>query len=356
MSNVSLPSVPGDADNREGWEPKAYRPIPFAAFRDEILALYAPPFRAKNTWLKLRQALRETGDLLPPDATTAELTPPLVSRFILARPEGSSPNTTAGLLSSLRAACAYAEAQGYLHRSPFRFRKTWIRTAPQTKTRHHGREEIARVLELLRGEKDRRIGWAGWRARRLYAMVATFAYTGIRKNEGLFLQVGDIDLAGRMLAIVPRERNRLKTERSAQPVPIPEPLAGILSEWLAHRLDAPTTAEGVPDEVAARPRGEACPWLFPNLRRSGPWVSGPSGQKPLDRVKAAGERAGVPGFTILSLRHSFATHAEHWGLSPAMLQRILRHTTVQTQKHYRHADPANIREAARRIDYGGPES
>lgn len=58
------------------------------------------------------------------------------------------------------------------------------------------------------------------------------------------------------------------------------------------------------------------------------------------------------GFTFLSLRHSFATHAEHWGLSPAMIQRILRHTSVRTQIGYRHADAANLRAAGGRIGFG----
>jgi integrase len=42
------------------------------------------------------------------------------------------------------------------------------------------------------------------------------------------------------------------------------------------------------------------------------------------------------------LRHSWATHAEARGLGELMVQRQLRHTTKRTQKHYRHADEANI--------------
>ena len=318
-----------------------FSPIPMARFRDEVLTLYTPPLRARNTFIKMRQTLAIACELTGPGATTAELTPALIARFIQSRPPDQSNNSTLSLLSSLRVACAYAQSQGYIKVSPFAFRKQWIKPAPTTKSRHHGREEIGRVLQLLRADVEHRTGWAGWRARRLYALAATVAYTGLRKNEALHLCVEDVDLAGRMLLIVERKGRSLKTAASAQPVPVPEPLAAVLADWLR-------------DEQRlwmARPDTE-CPWVFPNVTRTGPWTGGQPGAKPLDRLKAAGKRAGVEGFTFLSLRHSWATHAESWGLSPAMIQRVLRHTTVRTQWHYRHADMANLRGAVKNIDFG----
>ena len=72
-------------------------------------------------------------------------------------------------------------------------------------------------------------------------------------------------------------------------------------------------------------------WAFPATRGAVPWTSGKPGSKPLDRLKAAGLRAGVEGLTFLSLRHSWATHAESlWGFSEALIQRVLRHTTPRT--------------------------
>lgn len=330
-------------------------PIPFARFMSEVLELYQPPLRAKNTFIRMRQVLRLTAELLGLDATTLDLTPALIARFVGSRPPGESPNTTIGLLSALRAACSYGVSQGYLRSSPFAARKSWIRPAPTTREKHHTREEIARVLDLLRREAGERGGWSGWRARRLYVMACLYSYTGLRRSEGLYLQVEDLDLAGRMIWVVARDGRRLKTQASGQPVPMAEALVPVLEDWLAHRLDSPTTSPGVPDACAARPIRSDCPWVFPGVTRCGPWTGGSGGQQPIERLKAAGRRAGVEGFTFQSLRHSFATHAEHWGMSPLMLQRILRHTTQQTQKHYRHADSANMRAAVRGIDFGlGP--
>jgi len=342
-----------DAD---GWPTStAAQPIPLDRFRDEVLDLYRPPLRARKTFDKVRLVLDLVEPLAGPGATTADLTPALVARFVASRPAGESPNTTISLLNSLRAACTYAKSQGYVRASPFDFRRQWVRPSKPEGPRHHTREEIARVLELLRADVDARRGWPRWRARRLYALTALVAYTGMRRNEALHLHAGDVDLDGRMVAIVERDGGRLKTSAAAQPVPMPEALAPILADWLAHRLDAPTTGPDVPDAAAARPVCPDCPWLFPGVTRKGPWTGGPAGDKPLDRLRAAGERAGVEGLTFLSLRHSFATHAEFWGLGPAILQRILRHTTARTQWHYRHADADNLRAAVRRIEFGeGP--
>jgi hypothetical protein len=36
-----------------------------------------------------------------------------------------------------------------------------------------------------------------------------------------------------------------------------------------------------------------------------------------------------------------------------MIQRVLRHTNVRTQKHYRHADAQNLRGAVKGLGFGG---
>jgi integrase len=168
-------------------------------------------------------------------------------------------------------------------------------------------------------------------------------YTGLRANEAKQLHADDVDLPNRLIHLVERSGSRFKTEKSAQPVPIPEELAVILEAWLYRRMDSPE---------AGFPRPPECPYLFPNVTRRGCWTGGPIGHKPGDQVKAVGQRAGVKGFTLLSLRHSYATHSESWGLSPMMVQRVLRHTSLQTQMHYRHADEANMKQATKGIGFG----
>lgn len=344
--------LPRDLPGADGspWQ-HAAGPIPWDRFRAEVLALYEPPLRARATYTSMRHMLDVVSGLVGPEATTSTLSPSLIARLIATRPHGQSAYTTASLLSYLRAACGYAYSQQYIFANPFAFRKKWIRTpAPADRQRHHSLEDIARVIDLAREDVSRKLpgSWSQWRARRLLALVSVVAYTGLRRNEALHLRTEDIDLHGRMLLILPRAGSRLKTEGSAQPVPIPDALGHVLAEWIPH-LALP---EGHPDDPEVftprdNPSGRRdTGWLFPNAYRTGPWVGGSQGHKPLDQFKRLGKRAGVEGFTFLSLRHSWATHAESkWGFSEAFIQRVLRHTNRRTQRHYRHADPENLKAA-----------
>ena len=334
-------------------------PILFSAFRDELIALYQPPLRAKATMVKMRQTLDIVAELIGPAGTTAELTPTLVARYIASRPPRESPNTTVGMLRTLRTVCSFAAAQGYCRVSPFSLRKQWVRSAPANRERqkHHSAEDIGRVLELMRQDTVTKMpgSWSAWRARRLYALACTVAYTGMRKNEALRLRLEDLDIPNRMIIVVAREGNRLKTVSSAAPVPIPDRLAEILAAWLPYQAigDRPAVNPTGPSP-ASNPEGtKDASWLFTNSFQTGPWTGGSKGYRPLDRMKRLGERAGVEGFTFLSLRHSFASHAESlWGMSEAMIQRILRHTSPATQKFYRHADVPNLKAAVKGIGFG----
>ncbi|QDV34000.1 tyrosine-type recombinase/integrase [Tautonia plasticadhaerens] len=302
-------------------------------FQAELLSLYDAS-RARSTWVKMRQALREFGQE-PSVSTVRDLTPASIAGYRQrCGAEGRSPATTAGLLSYLRSASAYAVARGYLARSPFAAWRDWGTTSEPIgddeeeggRVRHHPLGSIARVLDHLSGHADT------WKGGRLYALVGTVAYTGLRRTEALTLKRRDVDLGGRVVHV--RRRRRLKRPSAAAPVPMPEALASILADWV--------------DRAGSD-------WLFPRVDRLGPWLNGSTASRPIGALKAAGEEAGVPGLTFASLRHSWATHAESaWGLSELVVQRVLRHTRPATQRHYRHADLSNLAAAVRSIDFTPP--
>jgi len=319
--------------------------IPFDRFRDELLRLYDPPHRAAAT----RRQIRSVLDLVTALGvkTTADLTSVMVARFIEARPPGQSPRTLQSYLRVLRGICNNAVINGYLRVSPFALRRVsqWLgRIGPPAEKKHYSRDEIRRVLSLMAADVEVTAGWSQWRARRLYALTATVAYCGLRASEALFLHAADIRLEARFIALTDRGRDggkRLKTEAAAAPVPIPEALVPILTDWLSHRLDHPSDFPIPP-----------CEWLFPTLNRKGPWTGGPPGTKPVQRLQAVAQRAGIEGMTLLSLRHSWATHAEYHGYGPALIQRVLRHTTEQTAAQwYRHADLPNLVERCAGFDF-----
>jgi integrase len=113
-------------------------------------------------------------------------------------------------------------------------------------------------------------------------------------------------------------------------LPIAWPLAEVLAGWLPHT---------------------GCEWLFPHKYRTGPWLNGSVNSKALDCVKQLGERAQVPGLTILALRHTVATLSPGWGWGELILQRVLRHSNRKTQRHYLHLDLPQLHDAAAKIRY-----
>ena len=280
-------------------------PIPFHRFTAKVLHVYAGPGHAKRTLTKMRHILGLIAGLGV--QSTAGLTTELMARFVVKRARTVNPNTIRGDLSYLSAACSFAVEEGWLDHVP-----RWKRVRPRRKKpavfTAHSIADVARVLELLRSRSG------SWQGSRLYTLAFTIAYTGLRRDEALTLQVQDVDLTTGLLTV--SDRQQRKTEASAAAVPIPPELCKVLEAWL--------------------PRC-GCAWVFPGVRRQGPWTGGKCGERACDRIRQAGQEVGVAGLTLLSLRHAFATHARRqWGLSEIQLADVLRHTSPATQKWYVH--------------------
>ena len=297
--------------------------LPFQAFRSELLDLYRPPLRERKTFDRMSRVTAILGEIGP--ETTDDFTVPLFRKFVDLRKSEVRVNTVIGELSYLRAACAYACQCGYLERNPFDHGRLRIRREPPKGTSHHSIQEIRRVLLFLGSRKS-----LGFEHRRLHSLVSTVAYTGIRAGEAYHLEREDIRLEDRILVV--SGRRRLKTDRSADPVPMASELVEVMAEWL-----------GTHDSK----------WCFPNLKRTGPWASGRVGVRPVDRLKAAAAMVGVEDMTFQSLRHSWATHGEtRWGLSREEIKRVLRHTNPFTsQLYYCHADVPNLQRIGDRVSY-----
>jgi integrase len=322
-------------------DPPSMGPIPFDQFVAELQEHYSPPLAAKGTWTKMAQVLRELEALKV--QSTADLTMRMISSYVANRPRTESPWTTRSCLSTLRAACSYAEAQGYVRTNPFRSRSLgkWIRLTPPQEGRHLSRDEIRAILDRMRLDITERVEWSQWRARRIYALTAVIAYAALRKGEAIHLQTQDVDLGSRIIHVVQRDA-RFKTAASSAPVAMPEALAPILQEWFDHRMDGPPDF-AMPTE---------CRWVIPTIDRRQPWRSGTLRARALDAFQDASIRAGVAGATFQALRRSWATHAEFFGLGPAMIQRQLRHTNpITSAKWYRFPDLPNMREKVSGMDF-----
>lgn len=298
------------------------QPLGWDEFERSVLELYQGPHKSVRTLKKMERVLtlaREAGA-----ESSGDLTTNFVARYVKERSESVSVNTVRGELTYLRAMANFAVEEDWLARGP-KWRRVWPRKGPRVREVLFQVEEIARVLEHLRK------GATTWRGSRLLALFATVAYTGLRRDEALYLRVEDVDLDRRVIQVVDIPERRLKTEESKGAVPIPRELRPILAGWL------PRTGS---------------PWLFPNVSRGGPWTGGGYGTRPTESVRLAAKEVGVKGLTLLALRHSYATWARRrWGMNARQLMNILRHTTERTQENYVQPDVSDLVKSVAKVTY-----
>jgi integrase len=301
--------------------PRPIHPIPLHQFRVRLAKIYRAAGKAPKTLQQLDHAIRLAEAV--GCRTTADLTTEAIAEVVLARGEGANANTTRGILARLRRATNLAARGRLLDRDELPdWESLRPRAAAPSRGRPHAAGEVARLLAVLSARPD-------WYGGRLHALAALVAYTGLRRNEALHARVEDLDLARGFVFVV--GRSRLKTEASAAPVPLPDALVPVLRDWL--------------------PRSGGT-WVFPGARREGPWVGGAPGYRPLDRLRAAGEAAGIAGVGFHSLRHTLATRLLVGGTPEWAVQRILRHTTPATTALYLHPTDLEVAGHVREFRYG----
>lgn len=166
-------------------------------------------------------------------------------------------------------------------------------------------EEVDRILSYLRLPHYR-------------ACLSTIYSCGLRLQEGVGLQVSDIDSARMVICI------RKGKSRKDRLVPLPQATLQMLREyWLTHRHSN---------------------WLFPGRGRRGELL--PNATEPLTgrsvqrAFKIALQESGVQKkATVHSLRHAWATHLLEAGLSLRLIQTYLGHRSLSTTAFYTHLTP-----------------
>lgn len=145
----------------------------------------------------------------------------------------------------------------------------------------------------------------------LHAILMLLLHTGARKGELLNARWRDIDMV-RGHWYVPRSKSG-------------KPLCKLLN---ARALDT----------LAALPSRHRSPWLFPNERNHG---------KPLGMFYHSWHRArceaGLPGFRVHDLRHTFASTLVRQGHSLYEVKELLGHRNITTTQRYAHLDPEHLR-------------
>lgn len=318
--------------------------IPFEQFRRKSLGLYPENVYAGASIRAVLQVLREFDELRTKQGrkivrSSADLTSEAISAWLAAHAR-RSPARNQSLLRTLRPMLVFAVKSGYLPKAadPFELKSPNKWAWPSSKAmprrspmRSKAADQVGVLLRMLDDEAS-----LGWKQARLRALGYSAAFTGLRAREILTLPVACVDLGRRALRVVETETWAPKTIASARAQPIADPLADVLREWIPMC---------------------GCAWVFPGVRRVGPWTSGAPGTKALDEIKAAARRAGIGDFTILGFRKTLATHATFMGITDDERRRQLGHTTVETARRW-YEEPVieEMRPVVNKIRYPMPAS
>ena len=163
-------------------------------------------------------------------------------------------------------------------------------------------DEVRRLIDAVRTPHNKAYLWT------VYSL-------GLRLQEGLHLQVGDID-SRRMLVHVHRGKG---AKDRYVPLP-PRTLAMLRQHWETHRHPA---------------------WLFPATGRDHRQAA--ATPRPMAKASVQGAMRRVVGelgmgkrVSIHTLRHSYATHLLEAGVNLRLIQQYLGHSSLQTTMDYLH--------------------
>ena len=178
-------------------------------------------------------------------------------------------------------------------------------------------DEVRRLIDAVRTPHNRAYFWT------VYSL-------GLRLEEGLHLQVGDIDSARMMVHV---HRGKGAKDRY---VPLPSRTLTILRQyWVTHRHPI---------------------WLFPATGRDRP-ARPRRPTRPMDRSSVQGAMSRVvqelefqKAISIHTLRHSYATHLLEAGVNLRLIQQYLGHSSLQTTMVYLHLTTASQEQAVARIE------
>jgi integrase/recombinase XerD len=174
--------------------------------------------------------------------------------------------------------------------------------------------------------------------RQLIAAVRTLHYRtyfwtvyslGLRLEEGLHLQIGDIDAARMMVHV------HCGKGAKDRYVPLPRrTLAMLRGYWVTHRHPL---------------------WLFPATGRDHRQVAladGPMDRGSVQRAmrRVVRELKFRKAISIHSLRHSYATHLLEAGINLRLIQQYLGHSSLQTTVVYLHLTTVSQEQARTKIE------
>lgn len=226
--------------------------------------------------------------------------------------QGLAPSTIGTIVGRLREILADARARGYAaHLIGRKTIKLPSETVADREQRHIGPDELARILEGSSGAQR--------------ALWGILGYSGLRIGEALGLTWEHVDIGAGLLHVRQQASNGeiapTKTKTSRGDLPILPELQAILSEYHSEVGSAGgllfQTRSGRPmraDDVRRR-------WLAPLLKQ-----------------------LGIPHAGCHAFRHGLPGRLDALGLSPAAIQKAMRHSTLAMTEKYLHRSTSDLQE------------
>lgn len=177
-------------------------------------------------------------------------------------------------------------------------------------------------------------------AKRQHVATAIALLSGMRRGELCALLWGDIDLIGQVATISKSmtDRGVVKTTKTGKTriAPLSNDLTAMLLAWKETQhaaMDGLGVAQYDDTPVLANRFGSPLtPYVLTNWWRENR------------------ERLGVPeGFRFHDLRHTYSTMLARRGVHPAVMQRLMGHSSGAMTMHYTHADMSQERDAVNLI-------
>jgi integrase/recombinase XerD len=183
-----------------------------------------------------------------------------------------------------------------------------------------------RLPEVLsREEVERLLQCAASPLHRIWLLI--LYATGMRREELVRLQVGDID-SGRMLIHIRQGKGRKDRDVMLSPRLLDE-----LRQYWRQAVPRPKT------------------YLFPNKSRHQNGDVPMQAKSVFDAVQQAAKRAGLDKHVHPhTLRHSFATHLLESGADLCTIQLLLGHADLKTTSRYLHLSERHLKAAASPLD------
>ena len=198
--------------------------------------------------------------------------------------------------------------------------RKYIPESPASRVKHFDERRERPVKRMLTAEEEQRI----------LAVAPTYLRVGIillvqtggrTYSEGFSLRWDQVDLDNAVVHL----NGNVKTEASAQPLPLTSLACQVLRQWKAEL-------------------NSTSPYVFPSPRD-------PS--KPLGSVKRVWrttlKKAGVPYLPIYHLRHVFCTRLS-WVAPDTVVQRAMRHASPETKQRYQLGMVEQVRENMERAN------